>query len=358
MIFLDSAVVPFAMATNISLFANEEPPDQCRVDQGCVFVREEVVMLSVYLSNESGQLVESEEIIDGAWVSLTNPTMEELRHVSATCDVDVEELAAALDVEEHSRLSPERGCVLILVDAPTTEDEDGLGPSHITIPIGILIAAKNVITVSLQQVPGLGEIEAGRVRYLNTAQKTRFTLQVLMRTARSYIVALKDIEKRIDRQESALRKSTTNESLVQMLNLEKSLVYISTSLVSNQKVLESISRSSAIKKYPEDDDLLEDTIVENEQAVEMANIYSGILSGTMDAYASVIANNQNVIIKTLALITIVLSIPTMIFSAYGMNLNLDGMPFSATVWGFAIVVGASFLIAVMVTMIFFRKKWF
>ncbi|MCL1922879.1 MAG: magnesium transporter CorA family protein [Propionibacteriaceae bacterium] len=315
-------------------------------------------MLNVYMSNQAGQITELDDITEGAWVSLVNPTMEELRHVATTCDVDVEELAAALDVEEHSRVSPERGCVLILVDAPTIEEEDDFGPSHITIPIGILISAKNVITVSLQKVPVLAELEAGRVRYLNTTQKTRFTLQILMRTARSYIVALKDIEKMIDRQEAALRKSTTNESLVQMLNLEKSLVYISTSLVSNQKVLESIARTSAIKKYPDDDDLLQDTIVENEQAVEMANIYSGILSGTMDAYASVIANNQNVIIKTLALITIVLSIPTMIFSAYGMNLNLDGMPLSATVWGFALVVGISFLIALIVMMIFIRKKWF
>ncbi|MCL1907557.1 MAG: magnesium transporter CorA family protein [Propionibacteriaceae bacterium] len=315
-------------------------------------------MLNVFKSNETGQLVELDEIADDTWISLTNPTMEELRLVSSTCDVDVEELAAALDVEEHSRVSPERGCVLILVDAPTTEDEDDLGPSHITIPIGILITAKNVVTVTLQRVPALAELEAGRVRYLDTSLKTRFTLQMLMRTARSYIVALKDIEKMIDRQEAALRKSTTNESLVQMLNLEKSLVYISTSLVSNQKVLESVARTSAIKKYPQDEDLLQDTIIENEQAVEMANIYSGILSGTMDAYASVIANNQNVIIKTLALITIVLSIPTMIFSAYGMNLNLDGMPLSATIWGFAIVVSLSFLIALGVTMVFFRKKWF
>jgi magnesium transporter len=315
-------------------------------------------MLNVFKSNETGQLVELDEIADDTWISLTNTTMEELRLVSSTCDVDVEELAAALDVEEHSRVSPERGCVLILVDAPTTEDEDDLGPSHITIPIGILITAKNVVTVTLQRVPALAELEAGRVRYLDTSLKTRFTLQMLMRTARSYIVALKDIEKMIDRQEAALRKSTTNESLVQMLNLEKSLVYISTSLVSNQKVLESVARTSAIKKYPQDEDLLQDTIIENEQAVEMANIYSGILSGTMDAYASVIANNQNVIIKTLALITIVLSIPTMIFSAYGMNLNLDGMPLSATIWGFAIVVSLSFLIALGVTMVFFRKKWF
>ena len=314
-------------------------------------------MQSIYTSTSDGKLKKVEEIGDGVWISLINPTPEEIETVASTCQVDTDDLAAALDVEEHSRVTPENHYVLVLVDVPTTEVGEE-GARHITIPIGIVIAEKAIITVCSKSVPVLEDLESGLVRGLATSMKTRFTLQILMRTARSYLSALKDIEKMIDKQEANLRKSTRNEALMHMLNLEKSLVYISTSLVSNQQVLERLMRTSAIKKYPEDDDLLEDTIIENEQAMEMANIYSGILSGTMDAYASVIANNQNAIMKTLALITIVLSIPTMIFSAYGMNVVLDGMPMALSVWGFAVVVGVSFVIALIVMFIFIRKRWF
>ena len=282
-------------------------------------------MKTIFLSTPEGQLSEVDTICDNSWVSLINPTSEEIALVASTCGVDTDDLCAALDIEEHSRVTPEDGYVLILVDVPTIEVED-TGSRHITIPVGIIIAKKAIITVCLEQVPVLADLEAGLVRGLNTAMKTRFTLHVLMRAARSYLIALKDIEKIIDKQEASLRRSTRNEALINMLNVEKSLVYISTSLVSNQQVLERLMRTSAIPKYEEDNDLLEDTIIENDQAVEMASIYSGILSGTMDAYASVIANNQNQIMKTLALITIVLSIPTMIFSAYGMNVQTDGMP--------------------------------
>ena len=314
-------------------------------------------MQTIFMSHESGALTRVDEVTEGCWVSLIDPTEEELAAVSAACGVDVEDLSAALDVEEHSRVSPEQGCVLILVDAPTTALEEH-GSHHITIPIGILIAEKAIITVSLKKVPVLEEMESGVVRDVNTAMKTRFTLQILMRTARSYLMALKDIEKMIHKQEANLRVSTRNEALMHMLTLEKSLVYISTSLVSNQQVLERLMRTSSVPKYPEDNDLLEDTMIENEQAMEMASIYSGILSGTMDAYASVIANNQNAIMKTLALITIVLSIPTMIFSAYGMNVDLKGMPMALSVYGFIAVIGVSFLIALIVMLIFVRKKWF
>lgn len=314
-------------------------------------------MQTIFMSHESGTLTQVDEIREDCWVSLIDPTQEELAAVATECGVDVVDLSAALDVEEHSRVSRENGCVLILVDAPTTEVEEH-GSHHITIPIGILIAEKVIITVSLRKVPVLAEMESGVVRDINTSMKTRFTLQLLMRTARSYLMALKDIEKTIHKQEANLRVSTRNEALMHMLTLEKSLVYISTSLVSNQQVLERLMRTSTVPKYPEDDDLLEDTMIENEQAMEMASIYSGILSGTMDAYASVIANNQNAIMKTLALITIVLSIPTMIFSAYGMNVDLNGMPMALSVYGFIAVIGIAFVIALIVMFIFVRKKWF
>jgi len=313
-------------------------------------------MQTMYMSANGG-LTQVDEACDGAWINLIDPSEAEIVAVSKRYGVDPDDLRAALDVEERSRVSPEEGYVLVLVDVPTTEVRDGRS-WYITIPLGIIIASTAIITVCLEQVPVLAEIQSGRVRGLNTALKTRFTLQLLLRNAASYMDALHQMDKMIDNQERALRRSTRNEELIEMLELEKSLVYINTSLLGNQRVLERLVRTSAVKKYPEDDDLLQDTIVENEQAMEMAGIYSGILSGTMDAYASIIANNQNSIMKTLALITIVLSIPIMIFSAYGMNVNLNGMPLANSVWGFAILIGISFVVAAIVVFIFIRKKWF
>ena len=143
-----------------------------------------------------------------------------------------------------------------------------------------------------------------------------------------------------------------------MLGLEKSLVYFTTSLRSNQRVLDKLVRLRSVKKYPDDEDLLEDTIEENRQAMEMAEIYSNVLGSTMDAFASVIANNQNTVMKLLALITIIMSIPTMIFSAYGMNVAGEGMPFADEIWGFAAVILIAFFISALTTLIFFIKKWF
>ena len=315
-------------------------------------------MQTTYLSTPDGQFSEIDEICDGAWINLADPTSAEIESVSRQCGVDPDDLRAALDVEERSRITAEDGYVLILVDVPTTELRGGRS-WYVTIPLGIVIASKVIITICSQRVSVITDFEAGRIRDLRTFMKTRFTLQLLLRNAGAYLAVLRQADKMMDRQEIQLRQSTRNEELIEMFELEKSLVYVSTSLVSNQRVLERLVRTPAVKKYPEDDDLLQDTIIENEQAMEMSGIYTGILSGTMDAYAAVIANNQNAIMKTLALITIVLSIPTMIFSAYGMNFSsLDGVPLSGPVWGFGAVIGISFAISLIVTVIFVRKKWF
>ena len=315
-------------------------------------------MQTIYQSTPEGQFNQVDSIRDGAWISLVEPAPSEISEISTQCGVDPDDLRAALDVEERSRVTAEEGYVLVLVDVPTTEQRGGGRSSYITIPLGIIITQRVIITVCLERVGVLADFEAGRVRDLRTFQKTRFTLQMLLRNAASYLSSLRDISKMIDKQESALRRSTRNEELTEMLELEKSLVYISTSLVSNQRVLQRLVRTPEVKKYPDDDDLLQDAIVENEQAMEMASIYSGILSGTMDAYASVIANNQNAIMKMLALITIVLSIPTMIFSMYGMNTNTNGMPFLHDVWGFGLIVVVSFCLSGAALIIFIRKRWF
>ncbi|MCL1841927.1 MAG: magnesium transporter CorA family protein [Propionibacteriaceae bacterium] len=314
-------------------------------------------MQAIYRSEPDGRLSETDEIVDGSWISLIDPTPGESAAVAKQCGIDPDDLRAALDVEERSRVTSEEGYVLVLVDVPTQEPRAGR-QWYVTIPLGIVITDHVIITVCLEHVPLIGEFETGRIRDWRTFMKTRFTLQLLLRNARAYLSALRVIDKMIDRQEARLRRSASNAELIEMLELEKSLVYLNTSLISNQRVLDRLVRTSALKKYPEDEDLLEDTIIENEQAMEMAGIYSGILSGMMDAYASVIANNQNAIMKTLALVTIVMAIPNLVFSAYGMNVAGEGMPLAASRWGFMIVIVSAVLVAVIAGLALTRSRLF
>ena len=198
----------------------------------------------------------------------------------------------------------------------------------------------------------------GRVRNFYTYMKTRFILQILYNNASMFLHYLRIIDKKSEEVEEKLHASTRNQELIELLEMEKSLVYFITSLRSNEVVLEKLLKVDRIKKYPDDTDLLEDVIVENKQAIEMANIYSGILSGMTDAFASVISNNLNIVMKFLATVTIVMSIPTMIFSAYGMNVKSFGMPFADSPYGFVIVIVLSLILSLIVAIIFSKKDLF
>lgn len=195
-----------------------------------------------------------------------------------------------------------------------------------------------------------------RVREFYTFKKTRFVFQILYRNAVSYLRYLRIIDRKSDQIEEKLHISQKNSELIELLELEKSLVYFTTSLRSNEVVLEKLLRTEKVRKYPEDEDLLEDVIIENKQAIEMANIYSGILSGMMDAFASVISNNLNIVMKFLATVTIVLSIPTMIASFFGMN--FDNIPLGHSPWGFFTIIVLTLLISGVVALLFRKKDLF
>lgn len=294
---------------------------------------------------------------EGCWIALTDPTATELFEVAQRYDIEVDDLRAPLDEEERSRIEIEDNYTLILVDIPVIEernDKDWYG----TIPMGIVVGKKVIITVCLEDTPILSTFMDGRVRNFYTYMKTRFILQILYKNASMFLHYLRIIDKKSEIVETRLHKSQRNQELIELLELEKSLVYFTTSLRSNEVVLEKLMKVESIKHYPEDEDLLEDVIIENKQAIEMANIYSGILSGTMDAFASVISNNLNIVMKVLAIITIVMSIPTIIYSAYGMNVNSAGMPFADSPFGFAIVIAISAVISLIVALIFSRKNMF
>ncbi|MFQ8690806.1 MAG: magnesium transporter CorA family protein, partial [Blautia sp.] len=227
-----------------------------------------------------------------------------------------------------------------------------------TIPLGIIVGKNMIITVCLEDTPVLTRFMEGRVRSFYTYMKTRFILQILHRNASMYLRYLRIIEKKSEQVEEKLHKSTRNRELMELLELEKSLVYFSTSLRSNEVVLEKLLKVETIKQYPDDTDLLEDVIIENKQAIEMANIYSGILNGMMGTFASVISNNLNIVMRVLSVITIVMSIPTTVFSAYGMNVRASGMPFADSHWGFLIIILVSLIISLVAAVILSKKKFF
>ncbi len=305
-------------------------------------------MISIYKTMED-ELTVMDKIEEGCWISVTRPTAEELERLEKETRIDIDDLRAPLDDEERSRIELEDHYNMILVDIPSLDEKD----RYVTIPLGIFMTKEMIVTVCLEETPVLKAFQNKRVREFYTFKKTRFVFQILYRNATSYLRYLRIIDRKSEQIEEKLHVSQKNSELIELLELEKSLVYFTTSLRSNEVVLEKLLRTERVKKYPEDEDLLEDVIIENKQAIEMANIYSGILSGTMDAFASVISNNLNIVMKFLATVTIVLSIPTMIASFFGMN--FDNIPLGHAPGGFFTIIILTLVVSGVVAL-FFRKK--
>lgn len=307
-----------------------------------------------YIIAEDSKIEELQSPCNGCWISVIEPTDEEVLEICKLTGVDEDSVRAALDEEERSRIEYEDDYTMIVVDIPTSEEKHGK-QTYVTIPMSIILTKNNIVTVCNEDNDIFSPFEHGRVKNFYTKMRTRFILQLLYRNASLFLHYLRGINKKSEIVERRLHNSTQNEELIQLMELERSLLYFTTSLRGNEIVLEKLLKSDNVKHYPEDEELLEDTIVENKQAIEMANIYSGILSGMMDAFASIISNNLNIVMKILAVVTIVMSIPTMIFSAYGMNVNVDGMPLAASPWGFLSIISLC-IILVMISLIFFAKS--
>ena len=312
------------------------------------------LMLQVFKTVETG-LVACEEIENGAWINLVKPTEDELESIVLNFpEIDPINLKAALDEEERARIEIDNGTILILVDVPVVEPVNN-NAYYSTIPLGILLVNDTIITVCTKEVPIIEDFVRGRVKSFYTFKKTRFILQLLYRNATYFLQYLKQIDRRSNHIERELHKSMKNKELIQLLELEKSLVFFSTSLKANEIVLERMMRLDSIKKYPEDEELLEDVIIENKQAIEMANIYSNILSGTMDAFASIISNNLNMVMKFLTSITIVMAVPTMVASFFGMNVPV---PLASFPYAFPVVIMISILLSIASAVVLFKKKLF
>ncbi|MBN1143384.1 MAG: magnesium transporter CorA family protein [Bacteroidales bacterium] len=286
-----------------------------------------------------------------SWISVTHPTEEEINLLTGKLKVPAEVLTDILDVDERARLDLDDSWFTIIMRIPIASSHNGI--PYTTVPLGILISNHLIITICQSKnelIPSLI-----RNKKLDFNNKTNFVMQIFLQVANLYMHYLKLINIQVGDIERDLEKSTKNEELHKMLRMEKCLVYFMTSLKSNDILLAKLRNHKFVKSLDLDEDLVEDIIIEYRQATEMANIYSDIQSGMMDAFASVISNNLNVVMKQLALITIILMIPTFIASLYGMNVpnNLENNP-----WGFVIVLFISLVASVFGVFLFRKKNWF
>jgi magnesium transporter len=309
-------------------------------------------MISMYKNTEQG-LVTLNEPTNGCWINIVNPSSEEITWLVSQ-KIPQDYLTYSLDIDERPRTERENGDLLIILRIPYYQGQAADIP-YTTVPMGIILTDRFVVTVCRWENDILKELTSGRLRSLSTSKRNRFILRLLLNTADKYLVHLREINKMVDALEDQLQKSTRNKEVLELVKYQKSLTYFTTALKANELMLERLNRSQMFKTYPEDDDLLEDVIIENQQAIEMTNVSTNILSGMMDAFASIISNNLNGVMKFLAAITIVLSLPTMIASFFGMNVTL---PLENHPMAFVGIIIFAVIVSVTIAYIFAKRDWF
>lgn len=317
-------------------------------------------MIQIYKTfddkNQKLKLIDSIE--KDCWINMIAPSDEELLFISKKTNVSLEMLRASLDDEETSRIDIEDNNIIVIVDIPFTEMEEN-SLTYDTYPLAIIHTDELIITVCLKNSKVLTDFVNDKIKSFFTFKKSRFILQILNRISTYYLLYLRQIDKKSLMIEKRLHRSMKNRELIQLHSLEKSLVYFSTSLKANEVTLEKMLKLNIMQKYEDDRDVLEDVIIENKQAIEMTDIYSNILSSTMDFFASVISNNLNIVMKVLASVTILMSIPTMISGIFGMNIPLPLTPeFSSNPGPFFTVTVFTLLICIIVALILYKKDMF
>lgn len=318
-----------------------------------------IILISIYrtVSETDITLQELDTVEPGCWVNMVAPSEQEILLISKKTGVPVEFLNAALDEEETSRIDSDDNNLLFIVDIPFSEMEEN-SLTYDTYPLAIIHTDKVIITVCLKNSRLLTDFVEGHIRSFYTFKRSRFTLQILYRVSSHFLLCLRQIGKKSLMIQKKLHKSMSNKVLMQLLSLQNSLVYFSTSLKANEITLEKMLKLEIMQKYEEDKDILEDVIIENKQAIEMTGIYSTILTTTMDASANVISNNLNMVMKLLASVTIVMAIPNVYSGIFGMNVT--GLPWSSAPAGpgFAITLILIIVSTVLSIIILNRKGMF
>jgi magnesium transporter len=308
-------------------------------------------MLTIYKTTEQG-LEQLETMANGTWVKAIDPTPDEIEKL-VNWGVDVDYINYSLDLDEMPRIERDDDYTFILVRIPHRQPESDI--PYITIPLGIMIRGNTIITLCRYDKEMFDVLANGKYRMMKTGKRYRFALYIFLETAVRYLAHLREINRMTDIVEDQLQKSTRNRELLELFKYQKSLTYFATALRANEVMMERVQRMQIFNYYEEDQDLLEDVLTENQQAIQMTNISTEILASMMDAFASIISNNLNGVMKALAALTIILNLPSIVAAFYGMNVSLpgEGSPFA-----FLAVIGVAVAMTAIATFIFYKRDWF
>ncbi|HEX2994925.1 MAG TPA: magnesium transporter CorA family protein [Anaerolineales bacterium] len=309
-------------------------------------------MLTIYKTTEQG-LEQLESIANGAWVKAIDPTPEEVQKL-VDWGIDADYINYSLDLDEMPRMERDDEYTFILVRIPHSQPDSDI--PYTTIPLGIMIKGNIIVTICRYEKDMFKVLANGKYRLLKTGKRYRFVLYILLETATRYLTHLREINRITEAIEDQLQKSTRNREVLELLKYQKSLTYFATALRSNEVMMERVQRTQIFNYYEEDQDLLEDVLTENQQAIQMTSINTEILSSMMDAFASIISNNLNGVMKALAALTIIVSLPGTVAGFFGMNVMLplsDSHPFS-----FGMVLGIALALTATATYIFYKRDWF
>ncbi len=308
-------------------------------------------MLTICKTTEQG-LEKIETIANGAWVNVVDPTPEEMEKL-VNWGMEMDYINYSLDQDEMPRMERDEEYTFILLRIPIHQPESDI--PYNTVPLGIMILGNRIITVCRYESDIIKVLSNGKYRLMKTGKRYRLALYIFLETAARYLNLLREINRATEAVEDRLQKSTQNRELLELLKYQKSLTYFATALRSNEVMMERVQRTQLFNYYEEDQDLLEDVLTENQQAIQMTSINTEILSSMMDAFASIISNNLNVVMKALAALTIILNMPAIVAAFYGMNVALpgEGHPLA-----FLTVIGISLALTASATYIFYKRNWF
>ena len=308
-------------------------------------------MLTICKTTEQG-LEKIETIANGAWVNVVDPSPEEMEKL-VNWGMDMDYINYSLDQDEMPRMERDEEYTFILLRIPIHQPESDI--PYNTVPLGIMILGNRIITVCRYESDIIKVLTNGKYRLMKTGKRYRLALYIFLETAARYLNLLREINRATELVEDRLQKSTQNRELLELLKYQKSLTYFATALRSNEVMMERVQRTQLFNYYEEDQDLLEDVLTENQQAIQMTSINTEILSSMMDAFASIISNNLNVVMKALAALTIILNMPAIVAAFYGMNVALpgEGHPLA-----FLTVIGISLGLTAIATYVFYKRNWF
>lgn len=309
-------------------------------------------MVRIFKTSNDGTLERLKKVEPNTWIDLVEPSELEIKDIVEQTGIPANLIIKLLDTDETARIEKEDDATLIVIDVPYIEDKKTKN-KYTTIPLGIITYKQYIVTISVKETEVINDIMDNRVKYVVTGKKSRFIIQILHRVASLYIKYLKIINEEIEKKEKIIMKSTSNKELVQLMNIQKSLVFFVTSLKSNDIILDKLEKGSLVEFFEEDLDILEDAIIENKQGIETAIIYRDIVASMSETFTGIISNNLNEIMKFLAGITIVFSVPTMISSFMGMNVPLGELQTNEN--AFMFILSISFILSILIAYVLKKK---